>query len=811
MKIIDRYVFGEISRPALLGVGVYTFVLLMNQFFLIARQAIQKDLGTLVVSELILLELPRVLLLTIPMGVLLGVLVGLGRLSADSEIVALRAGGVSYLRLVRPVALLGLSGFAAGLLLYHLVAPAAHGESAKLTTAVLARSDLNLEVRPRVFYDSIPGLVLYAEEIDRSDREWPLRGLFVRTEEPGSGSERILIGRRGRVDQDPDTGFLSFRVDRGELHVYNPATPASYNFSRFSEPFRQVFRPEGAILSSDVETGDRKAMQDMSWTELNDFISRKYERAGQGGPDLEEHFKLGKALVERSQRTAVPFAAIAFAVLGLPLGIATRRGGRSSGFAISLLVIIAYWVAFSMTRDMALQGKIPIFAGVWGPNLVLLGSGLALTLLRQRNERFTLFGTLSARIGELAARLPGLRGGIAAGSRARALSGPSTGETQPPTPRPSRVSTIGVSILDRHIAALYARTMLLVVLSVYTIVWVVLSRNLLDSIVQADLPMTLLLRYILYFTPGAAWYVLPIACLVSALVAIGLLERNNEITAMKAAGISLYRVSAPLLITTLGVCALYFIVQDSIAPAANQEALRIEDKIEGRTGTVAPGTRWIFGDDRRLYAYHGFDSTTLTFQGLSVFDLSEGGRGVKRRVWADTATWSGEGWRVVSGWERVWRENGERLAVDRYRPLRDETLVYPEGPEFFAGREKSFLRGSRLPEEMSFQQLRRHLDETKRSGYDVTNLKVALYAKTAFPFTPLVMVLIGLPFAFQAGRKGSLYGLGISLGLVIVYWALFAVFDALGLEGIVPAALAPWLPNLLFSLGGIYMLLSVRS
>jgi lipopolysaccharide export LptBFGC system permease protein LptF len=112
---------------------------------------------------------------------------------------------------------------------------------------------------------------------------------------------------------------------------------------------------------------------------------------------------------------------------------------------------------------------------------------------------------------------------------------------------------------------------------------------------------------------------------------------------------------------------------------------------------------------------------------------------------------------------------------------------------------------------MSFQQLREHLRLTRRSGYDVTHLRVALYAKTAMPLAPLVMVLIGLPFAFGAGRKGTLYGLGIALGLVIAYWAVFAVFNGLGLEGVVPAFLSAWAPNVLFALSGVYLLLSVRS
>ncbi|MGH9389382.1 MAG: LptF/LptG family permease, partial [Vicinamibacteria bacterium] len=356
--------------------------------------------------------------------------------------------------------------------------------------------------------------------------------------------------------------------------------------------------------------------------------------------------------------------------------------------------------------------------------------------------------------------------------------------------------------MDRYISGLFLRTLGLVVLSAYTLVWIVVCKGVLDSVGDQTLSPALLFRYVLFYSPGAASFILPISSVVAALTAVSVLEKNNEVTAIQSAGISVYRISGPVLVATLGICSLYYIVQDFIAPVTNQEALRIEDIIEGRTGTVAPGIRWIFGSERRLYAYHDYDPVARSFQGLSIFELRAEGQGLRRREWIEKASWNGEGWKVQSGWQREWK--GE----ESYRSLAGQTLQFPEGPGFFSRREETFLRGSRLPEQMSFRELREHLQTTRRSGYDPTHLKVALFAKTAFPFTPLVMVLIGLPFAFRVGRKGSLYGLGIALGLVIVYWALFAVFNALGLEGIVPAALAAWAPNLLFALSGAYMLLS---
>src|SRR5262245_6812384 len=172
MKLLDRYVLRELGPPVLLGIGLYSFVLLMNEFFLIARLAIQKGLPAGVLAETLALQLPRILLLTIPMGLLLGVLMALGRLSADGEVTAMRAAGISYLRLAVPVLTVGLTGFLVAAILYNFFTPRLHAEEERLKDQYAVRSDLNREIRPGVFYDAIPGFVLFAEEVHPEEPDW---------------------------------------------------------------------------------------------------------------------------------------------------------------------------------------------------------------------------------------------------------------------------------------------------------------------------------------------------------------------------------------------------------------------------------------------------------------------------------------------------------------------------------------------------------------------------------------------------------------------------------------------------------------
>jgi lipopolysaccharide export LptBFGC system permease protein LptF len=196
------------------------------------------------------------------------------------------------------------------------------------------------------------------------------------------------------------------------------------------------------------------------------------------------------------------------------------------------------------------------------------------------------------------------------------------------------------------------------------------------------------------------------------------------------------------------------------------------------------------------------------FQGLSVFTIDRSAPRILEHVYAGTARWDGAAWHLEKGWVRTFPATS---AVGVYRPL-DAPESFPfDPPENFARREMTLAVGGDLPDQMSLEELRAQIANLQNSGYDTTRLAVAFHAKIAQPFTPLVMLLLGLPFAFRVGRSGSLYAVGVSLLLVVVYWATLAVFNALGLETILPAMLAAWAPNVLYGLAGAYLLLWIKT
>src|SRR5207249_8082165 len=152
------------------------------------------------------------------------------------------------------------------------------------------------------------------------------------------------------------------------------------------------------------------------------------------------------------QRYAIPFAAIAFALVGVPLGLMSQRGGRAAGFAVSLPVIIFYWISLTIGRDLATDGTIPLVPGTWGPNFLLLAAAVGLILMWQRFETLSPVDALAAPLAALGSRLPGLRRGVAAGgSAALATSAPLPPPVADPLPAaatPVPASTAGYLSAD---------------------------------------------------------------------------------------------------------------------------------------------------------------------------------------------------------------------------------------------------------------------------------------------------------------------------------------------------------------------------
>lgn len=828
LRRITRYVLADLTTPTLLGLLLYTFVLLMNHFFVVAEKALAKSLGLDLTLRLFFTGIPNLLILAIPMAVLLGSLIGVGRLSADHEWVALQGAGQGPGRLLRAVALHGLIWSAVGFGVYAYMVPRANYAMRNLRGELLFASNLASDLRPRAFYTDLPNTVLFVEEI-RAGSKGRLEGVLVVQNDPQTQSTEMVLARSGDLYPAPDrSGTLLLDLFDGVAHRYEENSPGEvYYFSPHFEEARERFDPQD-YLRGFLEPPE-KVVQDFTprelWAEYREArLARRQldERAAQPGPGrpTESSFylanaRLNRVIIEGNQRIALPLASFFFAVLSLPLGITRVRSGKGAGFALSLLVILVYWAAFTFARDQALLGRVPAALGPWAGNLIIV-PWAAWGLWRLHRTPSAWPGLLAWSFRASGRALRSLRVGLSKLGRRPAPPSESGENGRPEVPLADLGGTSHrfVGRLDKYVGDSYVRVLVFALLSAYLVYGLVETKGLTDGLLRTGESVGLMLRYYPYFVPGVLYIVLPIACLVGAIVTFTLLARSGELTAIKASGISMRRTTVSVLVLTAVASVGLFLVQDRIAPGANQKAQEIKDRILGRAprthGMPAMG-RWGFGPGGRLYHYRLFDRDRAEFQGLSVFTLDREAPRILDHRFAERARWRGGQWELERGWYRTFPADGSIAGVTLERFERTTEIALDSPDEFVSKEHRLRAPAGDLSEQMSSRELRVQIAELEESGYDATQLRVALHGKLAQSFTPLVMVLLGLPFAFKVGRRGSLYGVGVALLLVLVYWAVLAIFNALGLETLLEPWIAAWAPNVFFTLLGAYLMLYVRT
>jgi len=359
--------------------------------------------------------------------------------------------------------------------------------------------------------------------------------------------------------------------------------------------------------------------------------------------------RLGLALTSWHERFALPAAALAFALLGLPLGIVNRRGGKASGFAVSLGVVLIYWVSYSILRDMAETGRMNAMVALWLPNLAFAALALTLTMFRRGGQG-------SARGLPVLQRLRN-RLHVSGVWRRRRPAGEEGDSFMDDSP----LGTFPL-LIDRYIASHFLRILLFVLLAVYLVFMLVEFRVLADSMVDNKIGIAVLLRYLASLVPRMTFTILPVGCLVATLVGLGLMAKGREDVAVKAAGISVYRLLVPVLALTSLVCLLGYFLQNEVLPVSNQVSETLRDRIRGRSPrSQDPRHRWVMGRDHRLYHYESTDPAGVAYQGLSVLDLDPETFALKRRSYAERATFTGSAWLFRNGWRRTFRDDGSEV------------------------------------------------------------------------------------------------------------------------------------------------------
>jgi LPS export ABC transporter permease LptF/LPS export ABC transporter permease LptG len=780
-KFFDRYILREVAPPFGIGLLLCAFVLLMNQILLLAELFITKGVSFGLAAEVLIYLIPSLLAFAVPMAVLMGILAGLSRLSTDSEIVAFRTLGISSRRLARPVFVFAFAGWLVTSYLTLFLAPRANYKWVQtITGSVLAK--VQVRIVPREFNETVPKMVLYIREIDR-DKTW--RNVFVYlTKEPAE--PRLILAREGRLDLFPETKTATLVLTDGTVHSYPLAEPEKYSITSFK-------RLEEGI---DVESlfasmAGRKRVREKDILELREGVRElrvelaalKLRGADVPEPTLRDKTRDYRAhWIEIHKKFALPFVCFIFVLLGLPLGMTTKKGGRTSGFTISIAVILLYYILITAGEKLAMDGKVPPFLGMWGPNLLLSLAGLYLFVKSMRET--SLFSGL--------AKLLRKRGAGAGPDRTRREGF-----------RFPRISVRFPNILDRYVIRKYLAIFALIFIGLISVSIIVTFFERIDNVYAHDKPLSLFFQYIWARVPEFAFFILPVTALTTTLLALGILTKFNEVTAMKACGISLYRIIFPIIFMALVTSLSAFYLQERIMPRANTKAEEIWNRINDYPSRSYSylNRHWVLGREKdRIYHYDFFDPGRAAFSRLSVFDIDLATWSLAGRTYAEKAVLVGETLRLTGGWSR-------RFSGDMAEGFRTSGEAEMPGVE----RKDYFLKEWKEPSQMTLAELRAYTADVAEMGFDTTRFRVDLHGKIAFPFVCLVMTLLGIPFAFTMGRKGALVGIGLSVTIAMIYWGAIGVFRSLGYVNYLAPFLAAWTPNLVFGLAGIYLLFRLRT
>jgi LPS export ABC transporter permease LptG/LPS export ABC transporter permease LptF len=809
MRIVTRYILREVISHALLGGALFTFVLFMKDLGRILEFVVRDSASFADVARIFLFTLPAALTLTIPMAVLVGILLGLSRLAADSEITAMRAAGMGALDFVKIVSIVSALALALGLINSLYIAPYSARSLIALEDS-LKSSQASFEVQPRVFYEDFKNYVLYIQDVQPAAGAALWHHVFLADlSQPGdpniiTADQAVVVNSPANPGDPNSVPSIRLHLINGGQHQTSPTDPNQYNITTFASSDLPI--QTGAQEDAHIGRSDTPILA----LTLKELWQRGNHAATPGPP--ESPTRLYR--IEFNKRFSYPFACLVLMLVGVPLGLSSKRGGKSTGFVLTILLVFVYYFLSSIGVAFAKTGKLSPFLGVWGANLIFAAAGAMLLYQMSRGGiALGIFSSFGQQLSKFITR-------FTSGSDPESRFHPPNIATVLRRLR-GFLGTRFPLILDDYVMREFLTSFALVLGSFSTLFIIFTFFELIGDIIRNRTPLVTVGDYLLNLIPFILYNVTPLCALVAVLITFGALAKSSELTAMKSSGVSLYRVVAPILFVTLLISAGLFTFDEFYLPAANrrQEALRSIIKDKPAQTFLRPGRKWMSGQTNtngnpedsahsdtasaqnpsRIFYYQFFDADKNVFANLTVFEFQPNSFILTRRIFAASAHWDSRinQWIFENGWQRTF--SGETIAS--YQPFTLSTFPeIREQPTYF---KKEDLQS----QEMSYNELSRYISDLRQSGFDTKRLAVQLNRKLAYPLITLVMAILAVPFALSMGKRGGLAGIATAIGLAIAYWVVSGLFEAMGNVNTLPPLLAAWTPDLLFGLAGTYLLL----
>jgi LPS export ABC transporter permease LptG len=781
--VLDRYLLREMVSPFLFGTALFTFFLVIDRIYSLTELVITKGVPFHLVLQLLVFMLPQFLAHTLPMALLVAVLLAGGRLAGDLEIVACKASGVSLFRLFRPVLIAALGVLVATASLTLALTPLSNKQfQFQLFRILQSRAVAGL--KERVFNTSFNGVVIYVEDISASQVR--LHGVVV-SDERDPKLSRIITAREGRLLADEATGRITLRLLNGgvneadivpadpppHLAPAGPPTggaagPRRYRYTAFGVYDMSLTVESPLAAASAVE----KPEKDLGLRELRAQIAQRRRDPAAWLP-LE---------VELQKRFAFPVAALVFGLVGFPLAVRSHRGGRSVAMVGTLVILLSYYIVLTTLEGMALNRRLPAWLAIWTPNLFFAMLGSSLLLVTGREWRAPRLQTLWRALDFLWQSVP-----------------------RPRRRREERFVTTArdtTLIIDRYLLRQYV-VFLAIGLAVAGALFVVVDLlQTLDRFLRIKPPLLYILQHFAYALPIALYQGLPIVMLVATIFLFLTLTRWHELTALKAAGVSLYRTAAPVLLFGLLIALGAGLFQEFLLPTLTERGEEVDRvKIKGQLPKhLQSRTRlWLRSSDTRFYRVELLNPASNDLFGVTVLEIDDQFNLVNR-LDARQAHWAPAGWEMFDGAVRDIAPGGQVTTI----PFTRTTLEMEETIKDFTDIQKP-------PSAMSFRELREYVARLEAAGFQVKKYLVDMYSKLSDPFKNLIMVLVAIPFALQSPRGGRLYGIGLAIAIMAAYIVADTAARAFARADLLPPLLAAWTANIIFLGLGASLFLRART
>ena len=850
--ILGRYILREHIGPFIFALIVTIFVLVIDLVPNIVDLIIGKNLDALTVLWVFCLNLAWMIALAIPMATLISTLMAFGRFSSDFEILSMKASGVNVLRMILPV-LICATFLAGGLVWFNnAVLPEANHKSRVLMGDIRVMRP-TLSIKSNIFINDIPGYFILIGDVDHETSRIEDVLIYDRRV---ANLNRTITADHGYLEFLENGQVLSFELEDGQTYESDLKDPGVYKrvlFKKLLYNIRDVSRELRKTESSHRSDREMSTAQMLSYTKaLGEDIEQfreeseklvlnfgdpnkilhgmpendvKRERISEAGividaltdlrntktklmGNLRKISQLKKTsnvyLLEVHKKFSIPAACIVFVLIGAPLGILARRGSMGAAIGISVGLFIVYWAFLIGGEELSDRGITSPVLAMWLPNILIGAIGLVL-LYRVITEK-SLFQIMSA----IRRSAVGVKLSNWLERTGKLFMGELEKKKAVPRSKALPKRRLGLlKVLDGYLLGKFVRAVILSLIIFVIVTHLVSLIEHLDTYIDRKAGIVDIISFYIYYTPFIIVLTIPIATLLGAIFTIGLMARKNELLAIKASGVSLWRIAFPLMMVGLFISIAVFAASEKVLPYTNQKKSEIRySKIE-KNPTFREEYHTDFhvrGDYGRIFNFQLYSPKQLigkevqidTYSGIRRKEILE----ARQMIWKDTV------WLATDVKKTIFSDPNQPAEKDSIVTYDSLYLNYlTETPDRFARRKID-------PRDFGYDQpikdLKDEIANKERNSIDATTEKVFLMFKYSLPLTSFIIILIAVPLAADPRRGSPAVGFAFAIAISFTYMILFEVFRTLGTSGKIPPPFAAWSINAIFFLVGLIMMIKAR-